>query len=133
VAAEWVNYSEFRFSHQHVLFALENLNEIKQGKWPVKGHNVGNKAVQAAASHKIAAEIEYRLSKSGLDRNLAEDRYINGHSELEISKRFGLEYNEVVRSIEAVTWYCTGSKRKRQSYRVYRWNNHRKDRKSGTK
>ncbi len=98
---------------------------MREGRWPVNpgpppaivgGSRQRNRRAPFEAACQVAAEIDARLARLGADRYLVEDRYCLGRSELAISRRTGIDLEDVYRRLRSAMAYISGWSRKRYSY-----------------
>ncbi len=68
----------------------------------------------------LAAEVDFRLSRCGLDRYLIIDRYVKGLSIEEIARYVCMENDQICRRINAVLRYISGWRRKEVTYKEYK-------------
>lgn len=132
---EWYSPRDIYFSRGQVEWLLPWLPVIREGIWPGNPRGTGytdgptgkrNRSLHASfeTPAQIAAELESRLARCGLDRYLVEDCYINGIDESELARKLGLDIWEVERRINSVLRYIKGWKRKLYSFRD--WKGHRR-------
>ena len=125
----WAAPSDLYYSRDQVDFLLNHLNMLRDGEYPpepVSSGYIGGKGkrlrpwARFTIPAEIAAEIDIRLSKCGLDRYLVEDRYCKGLDERAISQKTGLDEEEVSRRINSVIVYLTYKNHLEFTYREFK-------------
>ena len=127
--ATWFSYGEIRYSVPQILFLLEHKSLLESGFWPPEhiesifyGGGKGRRTKTEATFVKpiiVIAELNYRLKACSLDGQLVIQRYSQGYDEIDLARRHGLEYEQVVENIGISLSYCQGAKRKRTDYNAY--------------
>jgi len=130
VVDRWWHPREITFTREQVEWLLEHLELLKEGVWPPDPRGTGYTDAPARGSvnrHapfetpcQIAAEVEARLAKCGLDRYLVEDRYIRKIPEDVLAQRLCMAEREVCRRINSALSYITGRRRKQYSYKEFK-------------
>ena len=105
-----------RFCRAEVLFIIENLWEIRDGSWPKQDRETGytdagvrgqpRQSAPFEKSAQIAAEVDLRLSRCGIEGKLLEYEVQDGRELSETSYQ--------------VLNYVSGWRRKRQSYNQWK-------------
>ena len=124
---EYYQPREIYFNRDQVIWILSWLDMMIKGNWPVNPQGtgytdapMGNKSRNRHAPYEtaamVAAEVEIRLGRLGLDRYLVEDRYIDGITEEAIAHKLGIHSSEVYRKLNSALWYVSGFRRKKMSY-----------------
>lgn len=137
----WVAPGAVHYSLEHVEWLLPQLRSLREGNYPPEPKDSGYVDVQQRITERapfeivcqVAAEIDIRLARTGLDRYLVEEEYCKGLSELEIAQMLHMDDFEVYKRIRSAVsyiasgpiprWIATG-KRKGVSYRE--WVNNRR-------
>lgn len=111
---------DITFDRPCIEWVWENIKDLQSGIWPASrpsGYTDVHAHVQRGILHApfetaclVAAEVEMRAKKCGLEGYLVEDRYIRGLSERDIARERGLRVNDVYRRINKVLWYCASGK-----------------------
>ena len=108
----WVSPGSFNFSPEHLLWVLPMLNEIRSGYYPRDpagdtGKGRGGTRLRCPFSEAaiIAAEIDRRLARCGLDRYIAEECYVGGISVSDLAGKLYMDEFEISRRLAAVVSY----------------------------
>lgn len=128
---DWYSYSGFKFSREQMKWALANIDTLRNGQWPPEHKESGyvGKSHKKQVSHEgnfvkaacIAAEIDLRLTKAGLDGLLLELLYINEPSDemfviQHIAYALREDTEEVRKRIKNALTYVSGKERHKRSY-----------------
>ncbi len=114
--------SEIKYSSVQVIWLLENLYLLKEGRWPE--NPLGSYSEVAGHSQKapfetpiqIIAELEVRLGMAGRDGELAKSFYADCIDEDRLAIIGHLQEWQVRRRIKRAVSYCCGYRRKTLSY-----------------
>jgi len=115
----WVAPGALHYDLEDVEFLLPYLEDLREGNYPVEPRNsgyeggVGKKQRHCAPFERaclVAAEVDIRLAKTGLDRYLVEDKYCNGISETELAKKLGFDELEIGNRIRSAVKYIASGK-----------------------
>lgn len=125
----WAAPSDLHYSRDQVVFLLDHLEMLREGEYPpepVSSGYIGGRGKRNRSQAnfivptEIAAEIDIRLAKCGLDRYLVEDRYLEGLDERAISKKTGIDEEEVSKRINSVIVYLTYKKHLEYTYKEFK-------------
>jgi len=135
---KWYSYNSFKFTKAQVKWAISNLATLRNGVWPAshkesgyvgeaRSKNVSHEAkfIKAAS---IAAELDLRIQKAGLDGLMLEFLYaFEPDDELfvieHMAQCLNLEVKEVSRRVRNALYFVSGAKRKRTTYSQYQRDN----------
>jgi len=113
----WVAPGAVYFNLEQVEWLLPQLERLREGLYtpePSGGYIDIQQRITERAPYElvcqIAAEIDLRLVRTGLDRYLVEDKYCKGLSELEIAKNLYMDEFEVYKRIRSVVTYIASGK-----------------------
>lgn len=125
----YYSYSEIRFTASQIRWLLENLETLRDGKWPpepVESGYVGGFSSRLQAEGKfvrpasIAAEVDWRLKQTKVDGKLLQKQIEIGNDWLEPEAYCAL-------------CFCSGWRRKTMGYLAWasKWRQRRKERNDG--
>lgn len=112
----WVSPGSVHFSREHIEFLLPFLYNMREGYYPAEpsGGYVNGGLKGAILSHahfetaaQIAAEVDRRLSHTGLDRYLVEDFYCGEVTDVELARQNHMELWDVQRRIGSAVGYIS--------------------------
>jgi len=132
----WVALGAVHYDLEQVEWLLPQLKDLREGNYPSEPRETGYVGIQQRITERapfevvcqIAAEIDIRLARTGLDHYLVEDKYCKGLSESEIAQNLYMDEFEVYKRIRSVVTYIasgsiprwiTTEKRKGISYREW--------------
>lgn len=128
----WYSPDAIKFTRRQVIFLLSILPSIREGYWPPDPRRSDTGYCEVPVRQKqrfykayreniisVAAELEMRLEKTGLDGLLAKAVYCWGDSYPSLAKHLGCPDDDVSRRVEDALRYICGIKRKRYPYRHY--------------
>ena len=131
---QWYSYNSFKFTKAQVKWALANVQMLRDGQWPPSHKESGyvGEAHSKQVSHEgkfikaasIAAELDLRIQKAGLDGLMLEFLYaFEPDDELfvieHMAQCLNLEVKEVSRRIRNALYFVSGAERKKGSYKQY--------------
>jgi len=112
----WFEPSEIKYNHKHVVFILEYINILRDGKYPQNPQQTGyqnagwrssiNTRAAFITPAEIAAEVDRRLLRCGLDWYLVNDYYGNGLKIEDIAKMHHLDEDDVWTRIQRAIAYA---------------------------
>lgn len=115
---------DITFDRECVEWVWENIRLLKSGVWPASrpsGYNDLKVYVQRGILRApfetpvlVAAEVEIRARKCGLDGYLVEDKYLMGFSEDQIARLRHMRVEDIARRINKVLWYSASGRKQRQ-------------------
>jgi hypothetical protein len=109
----WVAPGAVRYDREHVDFLLPGLPDMREGVYsaePGSGYTGGSRSgfkthAFYEAACQVAAELDTRLSQTGLDRELVEKSYCQEWSDDAIARWYHMEAWEVRRRINAAVGF----------------------------
>lgn len=126
----WFSYGAIRYTIEQILFLLEHKGLLESGYWPPQHKDSGYIGSSKGRAYKtegyfvkpviIIAELNFRITLTGLDGKLVIERYADGIDEMDLADQRKLDYWEVVKRIGTALNYCRGANRKRTNYRDYK-------------
>ena len=131
----WWAPRDIRFTREQVVWLLGWLPSMREGNWLAEPRGSGytdapggKKTRSRHAAYEtpcqVAAELDARLARCGLDRYLVEDCYTYGVDERELAGKLGLDVEDIGQRIGAALKYVSGWRRKQCSLRE--WRGHRR-------
>ena len=131
----WYSPDAIRFSRRQVRWLLSLLPSIREGYWPAKGNETGYDNTPMRQKHRyykakkeniisIAAELEIRLERTGLDGLLVKAIYCWDDSYSSLAKHLHCSEDAIDRRVDDAMRYVCGKRRKGRGYKQYL--NHRK-------
>ncbi len=137
MSEQWFSYSEFKFSREQIVWALEHLQMLRQGQWPPEHRETGyvggkgkkrNTRATFENPASVASEIDWRLCQCNSDGLFLEMVYSQPDDKVfvmqHIAVAMGVSINEVETNIHKALHYCCGSRRRNRTYT--QWKNHQK-------
>lgn len=140
ITGRWYAPGEIRFTLNHILFLLENINLLEDGFYPPNPEETGYQELKIAVARGkprayfetpicLIAEIKLRISLAKDNHNddgkLLLDKYRLGLNDDELARVNHLSYNQVITGINSALLFITGWKRERLPYsdwcRKYRY------------
>jgi hypothetical protein len=132
---EWYAPRQIRFCRVQMIWLLSWLPLLREGSWPANpqptGYTETPRVQHSRSLHasfetpcQIAAEVDARLARCGLDRYLLEDCFIWGMSEDELAGKLGIPVEDVSWRITSALNYISGWRRK--LYSLQDWRGHRR-------
>lgn len=126
----WFSPGEITFRREHMLFLINHLPELRDGFYPPNPKETGyvDPKVMTSQMFKgayfetpagLAAEVDARLSKCGIDGLMVEARYCWEKSEESLAKCLGLPTPTVFQRIANALRFISGWERKQRSYREF--------------
>lgn len=117
----WVAPGAVYFNLEQIEWLLPQLVSLREGNYPPEPRDSGYVGIQRRITERapfelvcqIAAEIDIRLARTGLDHYLLEDKYCKGLSELEIAKNLYMDEFEVYKRIRSAVSYIASGKNPR--------------------
>jgi len=111
----WVAPGAVRYTPEHVDFLLPWLLHLREGTGPHEpsgGYAGKSKTSRSHRAHfeawaQVAAELDLRLSATGLDRYLVEDAICRQIPVAELARRLGMDEWEVGRRIRSAVSYIS--------------------------
>ncbi len=112
----WISSGSLNYTREHNEWILWYLQDLRAGKYPLRlsetGYTGGGSRAQCSVAPferacDVAAELDRRLSQTGLDRILVEMKYIYRMEPDAIARYFGLETEYVERHIESAVSYIS--------------------------
>jgi hypothetical protein len=109
----WVSPGAVTFDREQTELLLPSLFEMQEGIYPaepsggyveIRRPGIGHHAPFETAAQ-IAAELDCRLARTGLDRYLVEDYYCRNVSERELARRLQMSDWQVLRRIRSAVAY----------------------------
>jgi len=129
---QWYRASEIKFTRRQVIWILENLNIFREGIYPANPGSGGYTDAPYTGSRKrssrhapferacdIAAEVEVRLKRTGLDGFLLEAIHSWGKDETDMAGIMGMNLEVVFRRTDNALRYIAGWRRMPYSYRDF--------------
>ena len=129
---QWYRPSEIKFTQRQVIWILEYLTLFREGIYPTDPGTSGYTDAPYTGSRKrsarhapferacdIAAEVEVRLKRSGLDGFLLEAIHCWGKDETEMAGVMGMSLAAVFRRTDNALRYIAGWRRKPYSYKDF--------------
>ena len=108
----WVAPGSVTFNRDEIDLLLPWLDDMREGAYPAEpasgyadGKRKGNTRAHYAAACEVAAELNHRLARCGLDRYLVEDCVCRGLLPSDLSRKLGLPEWEINRRIRSVISY----------------------------
>jgi len=126
---EYVPSYRIRFSRDQVMFLLRHLDLLRQGIYLSdhtgyvdipSGRKKRRRRAPFVLAAEVAAELDWRLSRTGLNRYLVEDVITNGLLEEIVASKVNLPVEEVNLRVRSVIAFCCGFKRKKSSYSAWK-------------
>lgn len=112
----WFEPGEIRYRYDHVVWVLEHINTLRDGQYPQNPQQTGyqragwRSSINARAAFitpaEIAAEVDRRLLRCGLDWYLVNDYYGNGLKIEDIAALHHLDYEDVWNRIQRAIAYA---------------------------
>ena len=120
---------QIRFTKDQVKWLLEILPLLRNGWWPESEDCQGAHSQRAyfQTPIEVAAELDARLEKTGIDGAMAEGRYTLSKPYESLAKQYNLGYDQVKRRIRRAIAYMSGWRRKIRTYK--QWIEHRRSEK----
>ncbi len=118
-ALTWVSPGAIRWDREDIDLLLPWLYVMREGRYPpepvTSGYVGGNRSgVNSYAPFEtvcqVAAELDRRLARTGLDCILVEHSYCDQMSDSELAKRYGMEEWEVRRHLQSAVSYISSGK-----------------------
>lgn len=114
----WVAPGAVYFNLEQIEWLLPQLKDLREGTYPLEptGGYVDSPDKQRTfrapfeIATLIAAEIDIRLARTGLDRYLVEEKYCKGLSELEIAQSLHMDEDNVYKRISSAVSYIASGK-----------------------
>lgn len=135
----WFSYAGFKFKREQVKWGIYHLSSLRNGQWPPSHKEsgyinapIGKKGAKTEATFvkaaSIAAELDWRIAKCGVDGLMLEFLYaFEPEDELFIIEHMAqclnMEVKEVSRRIRNALYYVSGERRKKTSYSQYQRDN----------
>ncbi len=129
---QWYRASEIKFTQRQMVWILENLTLFREGIYPTNPCGSGyteapyNRSRKGSARHApfertcdIAAEVEVRLKRTGLDGFLLEAIHCWGKDETEMAADRGMGLAAVFKRTDNALRYIAGWRRKPYSYKDF--------------
>ena len=131
---EWWAPRDIFFTQEQILWLLRHLYRIREGYWPEEhretgyeyrgGKPSGRKHASFEAPAAIAAELEYRMEKCGVDGLIMEYIVLADHMDMDVVDQKLAHYLhttpvDIRRRFRLALKYCRGWWRKKVSYRRY--------------
>ena len=115
----WFEPGEIRYRYDHVVWVLEHINTLRDGRYPPNPQQTGyqnagwrssiNTRAAFITPAEIAAEVDRRLLRCGLDWYLVNDYYGNGLKIEDIAELHHLDYEDVWNRIQrAIAYVASG-------------------------
>lgn len=114
----WVAPGAVHYSFEHIMLLLPWLYDMREGAYPAEpggGYTGGKRSglnphAPYEAVCQVAAEIDWRLAQTGLDRYLVEDYYCKGIPIAELAKQVSLDADRVKSHIRnAISYIASGT------------------------
>jgi hypothetical protein len=128
----WYRASEIKFTQRQVIWILENLTLFREGMYPsnpgsggytdtpyTRGRKAGARHAPFEHACDIAAEVEVRLKRTGLDGFLLEAIHCWGKDETEMAGVMGMNLTAVFKRTDNALRYIAGWRRKPYSYKEF--------------
>jgi hypothetical protein len=129
---QWYRASEIKFTQRQIIWILENLTLFREGIYPTNPYGSGyteaphNRCRKGSARHApferacdVAAEVEVRLKRTGLDGFLLEAIHCWGKDETEMAAIMGMGLAAVFKRTDNALRYIAGWRRKPYSYKDF--------------
>lgn len=121
MSALWYEPRQIIFSHEQVLWLLDHIQILRDGKWPPRpasGYVEPN--IQKSPSRhapfetpvQVAAELLARLGKAGQDGAMVKLMYCYGEDDETIARHWHITVDTAKRRINRAINYCCGWRRK---------------------
>jgi hypothetical protein len=125
---DWFSMAEIRFCPDQTRWMLENLTTLERGKWPAEYSTKtpaepsnrqppGNAPFERPVEY--SAEIKWRVGQCGIDGTLTYQILADGWDEQTLAEVMGTTIKKLDRRVNRVVGYCSGWKRRIQSYDDY--------------
>lgn len=126
----WWPPREITFRRKQMLFLIKSLPELREGHWPVdpdrsssvdlpmiKKGKAGRRTAYFEVPASIAAEVEARLEKCGMDGLVLEAIECWEKTEASMAKYFGVPEWSIRKRAKNALRYISGWERRKQSYK----------------
>lgn len=128
----WYSPGVIKFTRLQMLWLIKNLVDLRGGRWtpnPEGSHSIDMPLIRKGKRGKspskdpclIAAEVEIRLERCGIDGLILEATVGWGKSDQSLSKYLGMPVWSVKkRAKRALRYISSGEERERMSYREFK-------------
>jgi hypothetical protein len=113
----WVSWDGLNYSPEHVQWIMPYLYDLREGRYPLRhketGYKGGSTSRRSTAPFEnaclIAAELDRRLARTGLDRHVVELYYCEQWQPDRIAKHLSLTEDDVWQKLDnAVSYIASG-------------------------